>query len=60
MMAKKYIVKNPWHGVKKGDVIETDKLHPAVKPHVDEAPGERKMVVNPDKGDQKKKSDDKK
>lgn len=31
----KYIVKRPWHGVSKGDVIETDKLHPALLPNVE-------------------------
>ena len=31
----KYIVKRPWHGVSKGDVIETDKLHLALLPNVD-------------------------
>lgn len=60
MAKQKYIVKTPWHGVSKGDVIETDKLNPALAAHVEKAPSERKMVTNPDKGDQKKKSDDKK
>lgn len=31
----KYLVKRPWHGVSKGDVIETDKLHPALLPNVE-------------------------
>lgn len=31
----KYIVKRPWHGVSKGDVIETNKLHPALLPNVE-------------------------
>lgn len=31
----KYVVKRPWHGVSKGDVIETDKLHPALLPNVE-------------------------
>lgn len=31
---KKYVVENPWHGVKKGQVIETDSLHPSLVDHV--------------------------
>lgn len=30
----KYEVVRAWHGVKVGDVVETDKLHPALKPNV--------------------------
>lgn len=40
----KYLVKRPWHGVSKGDVIETDKLHPALLPNV-EVLEERKLEV---------------
>ncbi|HCM9410108.1 TPA: hypothetical protein N5N65_004111 [Enterobacter hormaechei subsp. xiangfangensis] len=30
----KYQVTRAWHGVKIGDVVEIEKLHPALKPHV--------------------------
>lgn len=30
----KYEVVRAWHGVEVGDVVETDKLHPALKPNV--------------------------
>lgn len=30
----KYEVIRAWHGVEVGDVIETDKLHPALNAHV--------------------------
>jgi hypothetical protein len=30
----RYEVVIPWHGKAKGDVIETDKLHDALKPNV--------------------------
>ncbi|HDU2905274.1 TPA: hypothetical protein RFG09_000378 [Klebsiella aerogenes] len=30
----KYQVTRAWHGVKVGDVVEIEKLHPALKPHV--------------------------
>lgn len=33
----KYEVMKPWHGVKVGQVFETDQLHPALKSHVREA-----------------------
>jgi hypothetical protein len=32
----KYEVMKPWHGVKVGDIIETDSLHPALASHVRE------------------------
>ena len=34
----RYVVVIPWHGVKKGDVVQTDKLHPALLPNVKPAP----------------------
>ncbi|WP_313382813.1 hypothetical protein [Pantoea sp.] len=33
-MAEKYEVIKPWHGVAKGDVVQLDKVHPALKSHV--------------------------
>lgn len=30
----KYIVEIPWHGVKKGQMVEFEKLHPALKANV--------------------------
>uniref|UniRef100_UPI003F58F34C hypothetical protein n=1 Tax=Vibrio cholerae TaxID=666 RepID=UPI003F58F34C len=30
----KYIVEIPWHGVKKGQVVELEKLHPSLKSNV--------------------------
>jgi len=33
-MADKYEVTKPWHGVSLGDVVEFEKLHPALKSHV--------------------------
>lgn len=35
----KYIVTIPWHGVKKGDEVEFEKLHPALKANVMPIPG---------------------
>jgi len=35
----KYEVVRAWHGVKVGDVVETDKLHPALKSNVRVLPG---------------------
>lgn len=33
-MAEKYEVIKPWHGVAKGDVVQLDKVHPALESHV--------------------------
>lgn len=33
-MAEKYEVIKPWHGVAVGDVVQLDKVHPALKSHV--------------------------
>ncbi|KLN96202.1 hypothetical protein [Moellerella wisconsensis] len=30
----KYEVIIPWHGVEKGDVVDIENLHPALKPNV--------------------------
>lgn len=30
----KYEIIRPWHGTKAGDVVEMEKLHPALKSHV--------------------------
>lgn len=30
----KFIVKHPWHGVKKGQVVELEKVHPSLKANV--------------------------
>lgn len=30
----KYIVNIPWHGVKKGQIIELEKVHPSLKSNV--------------------------
>jgi hypothetical protein len=32
-MAKYQVIK-AWHGVSVGDVVEIEKLHPSLKPHV--------------------------
>ena len=48
----KYLVKQPWHGVNKGDVIETNKLHPALLPNV-EVLEERTLEVATPSQDQK-------
>lgn len=48
----KYIVVNPWRkGQQVGEVIETDKLHPVLEPHVKAAPIE---VATPAKATPKK------
>ncbi|EJG0961382.1 hypothetical protein C4G95_RS20465, partial [Vibrio parahaemolyticus] len=31
----KYRVIIPWHGVKKGQIVKFEKLHPALKPNVE-------------------------
>ena len=33
-MAEKYEVIKPWHGVAKGDVVQLETVHPALKYHV--------------------------
>lgn len=33
-MAEKYEVIKPWHGVEVGDVVQLEKVHPALKSHV--------------------------
>lgn len=33
-MAEKYEVIKPWHGVAKGDVVQLETVHPALKSHV--------------------------
>lgn len=30
----KFMVKHPWHGVKKGQIIELEKVHPSLKANV--------------------------
>ena len=30
----KYEVMKPWHGVKSGEVVDIETLHPSLKPHV--------------------------
>ena len=46
----KYIVKRPWYGVSKGDVIETDKLHPALLPNVEAVDDRHFEVATPSQG----------
>lgn len=40
----KYEVVIAWYPVKVGDIIETDNLHPAIKPNVRELPEKAKEV----------------
>lgn len=53
----KYEVIRPWNGVKKGDVVELEKLHPALKsnvrPMLGEAGGELPPAT-PDAGNETK------
>lgn len=41
----KYEVVKPWHGVKAGDVVVLDKLHPALKANVRAMKGEAGELV---------------
>lgn len=41
----KYLVKRPWHGVKVGDIIETESLHAALLPHVEPIKDDRSLEV---------------
>lgn len=41
----KYLVINPWHGVKEGQTVELEKLHPAIAPNVRELPDEPAKVA---------------
>ena len=43
----KYEVVRAWHGVKVGDVVETDKLHPALKPNVRKLQGATAAQLTP-------------
>ena len=51
---KKYLVVNPWLGVKKGDVIETDSIHPAIAADVKLIEEDRKLEVATPKAKAKK------
>lgn len=52
----------PWYPVKVGDIIETDKLHEAIKPNVRELPEKAKEatleVATPRRGRPPKEKDD--
>ncbi len=45
----KYLVVNPWFGgnVKKGDIVEIEKLHPALSSNVRKVTGDVKGELNP-------------
>ncbi|MGT5975017.1 glycoprotein [Escherichia coli] len=36
----KYEVIKPWHGVKSGEIVDIETLHPSLKPHVRMIQGE--------------------
>lgn len=46
-MAQKYEVIKPWHGVSLGDVVEFEKLHPALKPNVRKLSGKASAELTP-------------
>lgn len=46
-MAEKYEVTKPWHGVSLGDVVEFEKLHPALKSHVRKLSGKASAELTP-------------
>jgi len=53
----KYEVVKPWgHQVSKGDIIDTDSLHPSLKPHVREV-AEKVFEVQTPKRKPKKKAE---
>lgn len=43
----KYEVVRPWHGVTLGDVVDIEKLHPALKPNVREVKGQAAGQLTP-------------
>lgn len=53
-MMDKYRVIIPWFGVKKGDIIETDKLHPALLPNVEVVEDRKLEVATPVKTEPRK------
>lgn len=46
----KYQVTRAWHGVNVGDVVEIEKLHPALKPHVMKLSDSALTPATPDDG----------
>ena len=46
----KYQVIRAWHGVNVGDVVEIEKLHPALKPHVMKLSDAALTPATPDAG----------
>ncbi|HCJ7390049.1 TPA: hypothetical protein NVL70_002840 [Enterobacter hormaechei subsp. xiangfangensis] len=46
----KYQVTRAWHGVNVGDVVEIEKLHPALKPHVMKISDAALTPATPDAG----------
>lgn len=46
-MADKYEVTKAWHGVKVGDVVELEKLHPALKSNLRLIKGEAAGTLTP-------------
>lgn len=46
-MAEKYEVIKPWHGVKNGDVVQLEKLHPSLKSHVRKLSGKASAELVP-------------
>lgn len=43
----RYEVIIPWHGVQRGQVIETGHLHPAIRPNVRKIPAEPSGELTP-------------
>lgn len=41
----RYLVKRAWAGVKAGDIIETESLHPALLAHVEPVKEDRSLEV---------------
>lgn len=51
----RYLVMRPWGNVQKGEVIESDSLHPALLPHVQLIEDERALeVATPRRGRKRK------
>lgn len=51
----RYLVKRAWAGVKVGDIIETESLHPALLAHVELIKEDRSLeVATPRRGSKRK------
>lgn len=58
----KFIVKRAWYGVEKGEVVEMAKVHPSLRPNLEQMPEEAKLTpsIPSDKKDDSKKTEAKK